>query len=87
MAKREHYYSEEEKVAYWRQMFPSGSFWCGHCKETHDLMAHRKSQVERGKPQNLCSCGASLAYEAYDGERASARRGAPGGRPAGGGIV
>jgi len=76
-----HYYSERERIAYWKNMFPSGKFWCGHCNNTHELMAHRESQKRKGKPLNQCSCGAALAWEAFDGEKASARAGGPGGGP------
>lgn len=71
-------WTEREKINYWLGMFPSGSFWCTNCKQTYELIPHRRAQREEGKAPNLCKCGALLTLEAFDSEGVAARRGARG---------
>lgn len=74
-------YSEEERLRYWKRIFPSGSFFCVHCDGIYNLVDHRERQKKEDKPSNQCRCGALLVFEAFDSEGAAARRGAQGGSP------
>lgn len=59
-------YSEDERIAYWKEQFPSGRFRCIHCLGEFDLMGHRKGQQVIGAAPNKCTCGAFLALDGID---------------------
>jgi len=55
---------EAERLAYWREKFPSGCFWCLNCQMGFNLEDHRKLQMAKAKAGNVCEC---VAYMAVDG--------------------
>ena len=55
-------FSEVEITEYWKEMFPSGWFWCLHCERVLNLEKHRQEH----RPRNECVCGAFMAIDGYD---------------------
>lgn len=55
-------FTEEEIREYWREMFPSGWFWCLHCERVFGLEQHRMEHT----PGNECACGALMTVDGLD---------------------
>lgn len=57
---------EAERLAYWREHFPSGYFWCLHCETARNVELHRQQRHWAKVARNECWCGTLMTMDGWD---------------------